>query len=36
MKTRRRHVLLGATAALAAAGSLPNPSELTMATSWPA
>ena len=41
MKTRRRHLLLGATAAVAAAGGLPAPAiaqgvkELKMVTSWP-
>jgi len=40
MKTRRRDVVLGATAAIAAAGSLPAPAiaqgvkELRMVTSW--
>src|SRR5713226_8765050 len=42
MKTRRRDMLLGATAAVAAAGSLPAPAiaqgikEFEMVTSWPA
>src|SRR6266851_3405149 len=42
MKTRRRDMLLGATAAVAAAGSLPAPAiaqgikEFKMVTSWPA
>ncbi len=41
MKTRRREVLLGATATVATAGSLPAPAiaqgikELKMVTSWP-
>ena len=41
MRTRRRELLLGATAAVAAAGSLPAPAlsqgfrELKMVTSWP-
>jgi len=42
MKTRRREMLIGATAAVASAGSLPAPAvaqglrELKMVTSWPA